>query len=444
MKQLLLSLAAMMLVVASPVGAMAHDSKVYIPDFSIKKGETKTISIMLDNPGYSPTSIQFDIYFSGGIVPVEKTPGRVAFTRKYRVPEDGFSGAGSWQNNHEYYRYLFYNMEGLPIEDNSGAIFTFKVTTDETFDPQSKTAAITIKNTRMSDLDDTSTSYKAPETQTDVCTALDFTDMFTAGNEGQKCFLKDGNYIAAIWTDKDGTSYAFATNGNGQWLKLVFPNGKNPLIEESTYMEGEFGGIVTDATLNPTIVIENPGEYTPANSDIFPSMQAINLQDHQANVELSPNEVVDITGFFFVNDEGKTCLSEWSGLNGSRGTVVEINTAMCPDVDFASTQALNGGNPVQYHFSRAVAQRKATAVNSPAKVASTEATPYDGYVIYPIYDQYEGNIVTAVDSIESSSPVTSIRYVNVAGMESSTPFDGMNIVVKTHADGTTSTSKLIK
>ncbi len=433
-----------MLIMVSSISAVAQDSKVYIPDFSIKKGETKTISIMMDNPEYTPTAIQFDIYFSGGIVPVEKTPGRVTFTRKNRVPEYGFMGVGEWQNDHEYYRYLFYNHYGLPVEDSTGVIFTIRVTTDETFDPQSTPAAISIQNTRMSNFDDTSRSYKAQESQTGVYTALDFTDMFTAGNEGQKCFLKDGNYIAAIWTSKEGTSYAFATNGNGQWLKLVFPNGNNPLFEENTYMEGEFGGIVTDATLNPTIVIETPGEYTPANYDIFPSMQVINMQDHQADVELHPNEVIDITGFYYVNSEGKTCISEWSGVNGKRGTEVEINTDMCPEIDFAGIQAKNGGNPVQYHFSRAVVQRKATAVNSPAKATPTGATPYDGYVIYPIYDRYDENIVTAIDGISTEASVKSVRYYNVAGVESATPFDGINLVITTYTDGTTSTAKVIK
>jgi hypothetical protein len=40
--------------------------------------------------------------------------------------------------------------------------------------------------------------------------------------------------------------------------------------------------------------------------------------------------------------------------------------------------------------------------------------------------------------------IAAVRYINVAGQESDTPFDGMNIVVTTYVDGTTTTSKVLK
>lgn len=40
--------------------------------------------------------------------------------------------------------------------------------------------------------------------------------------------------------------------------------------------------------------------------------------------------------------------------------------------------------------------------------------------------------------------VAAVRYINVAGQESESPFDGVNIVVTTYTDGTTSTVKVIK
>ena len=40
--------------------------------------------------------------------------------------------------------------------------------------------------------------------------------------------------------------------------------------------------------------------------------------------------------------------------------------------------------------------------------------------------------------------INSVKYFNVAGMESNEPFDGVNIKVTTYNDGTTSTSKVIK
>ena len=40
--------------------------------------------------------------------------------------------------------------------------------------------------------------------------------------------------------------------------------------------------------------------------------------------------------------------------------------------------------------------------------------------------------------------ISNVKYVNVAGMESNEPFDGVNIKVTTYNDGTTSTCKIIK
>ena len=49
----------------------------------------------------------------------------------------------------------------------------------------------------------------------------------------------------------------------------------------------------------------------------------------------------------------------------------------------------------------------------------------------------------AVEDLTSNSPVLSVRYIDLAGHTATTPFDGINIVVKRHADGSLSTTKII-
>ncbi len=49
----------------------------------------------------------------------------------------------------------------------------------------------------------------------------------------------------------------------------------------------------------------------------------------------------------------------------------------------------------------------------------------------------------AVEDIDADSPVTGVKYIDVAGHVSDRPFDGMNIVVKQHANGSQSTTKII-
>ncbi len=51
---------------------------------------------------------------------------------------------------------------------------------------------------------------------------------------------------------------------------------------------------------------------------------------------------------------------------------------------------------------------------------------------------------TAIEQVTANKEITSVRYINVAGQQSEQPFDGINIVVTTYSDGTTSTVKMMK
>ena len=51
---------------------------------------------------------------------------------------------------------------------------------------------------------------------------------------------------------------------------------------------------------------------------------------------------------------------------------------------------------------------------------------------------------SGIEQIAAENEVVSVRYINVAGQESDTPFAGVNIVVTTYSDGTKSTMKVIK
>ena len=51
---------------------------------------------------------------------------------------------------------------------------------------------------------------------------------------------------------------------------------------------------------------------------------------------------------------------------------------------------------------------------------------------------------TAIVQLNSDKQVAKVTYINVAGQQSNSAFEGMNIVVTTYTDGTSSTSKVIK
>lgn len=51
---------------------------------------------------------------------------------------------------------------------------------------------------------------------------------------------------------------------------------------------------------------------------------------------------------------------------------------------------------------------------------------------------------SGVEQVIAGKQVTDVRYINVAGQESETPFSGVNIVVTTYDDGSVTTTKVVK
>ena len=71
--------------------------------------------------------------------------------------------------------------------------------------------------------------------------------------------------------------------------------------------------------------------------------------------------------------------------------------------------------------------------------------PSEEYVIYPLRDlKIMDEVVTGVTTVQATGNVVSVKYYNAMGVESSVPFNGVNIVVTTYDNGTRSTSKVIR
>ncbi len=58
--------------------------------------------------------------------------------------------------------------------------------------------------------------------------------------------------------------------------------------------------------------------------------------------------------------------------------------------------------------------------------------------------QYPDGTYTRIENVNTNKEVKSVRYYNTLGIESTTPFQGVNIIVTTFTDGTSVTGKVIK
>lgn len=84
------------------------------------------------------------------------------------------------------------------------------------------------------------------------------------------------------------------------------------------------------------------------------------------------------------------------------------------------------------------------AKSAPRKVAyDSTVTPSTKFVVYPL-DLDADKVATGVNDVNSAKEVKGVSYFNMMGVESAQPFDGVNIMVTTYTDGTSSAAKVLR
>ena len=84
------------------------------------------------------------------------------------------------------------------------------------------------------------------------------------------------------------------------------------------------------------------------------------------------------------------------------------------------------------------------AKSAPRKVAyDSTVTPSTKFVVYPL-DLDATKVATGVNDVNSAKEVKGVSYFNMMGVESAQPFDGVNIMVTTYTDGTSSATKVLR
>lgn len=84
------------------------------------------------------------------------------------------------------------------------------------------------------------------------------------------------------------------------------------------------------------------------------------------------------------------------------------------------------------------------AKSAPRKVAyDSTVTPSTKFVVYPL-DLDDTKVATGVNDVNSAKEVKGASYFNMMGVESAQPFDGVNIMVTTYTDGTSSATKVLR
>ena len=100
-----------------------------------------------------------------------------------------------------------------------------------------------------------------------------------------------------------------------------------------------------------------------------------------------------------------------------------------------------GDNPTAIYTVRAYYKAVPT---TKASMLKEEAEEYYYVAEFTTPVLWQNGVVTDVTDVTAAKNIAGVRYYNVAGQCSNTPFDGMNIVVTTYTDGSTSSEKVMK
>ena len=131
--------------------------------------------------------------------------------------------------------------------------------------------------------------------------------------------INDGDYrIADNLTIADSHDQSvFATNGHGSWIELKCGDNFNSVKDMSALKAGTVWGKYFMLDGNPSITLTKLPEAGVAQEGV---VEKLDLSKTYTPV---PDQVIDFTGFFFV-ENGKPIIYAYDGSNGDKGQAVPI------------------------------------------------------------------------------------------------------------------------
>lgn len=229
----------------------------------------------------------------------------------------------------------------------------------------------------------------------------------------------------------------FAQNN---WIEVVFPSEKNFTNAYVRNLTGTYSFENGNPKLTLTAAVDEENDVTEVPSsglayDLNPYM-AVNFAGNQTYTNNGETKT-----FFFSKPKAQEyALILWAVYAGNNQFNMPTDTddnyygftgsfTINPEYNSYSTSGLTPGDT--YNFKAVI--RKAEAGGSKAG---------ETYEVYPT--DLNPDVPTAINGVVVNGVVKSVKYVNVAGMISDTPFQGVNIVVTEYTDGSRTTTKMLR
>jgi alpha-amylase len=228
-------------------------------------------------------------------------------------------------------------------------------------------------------------------------------------------------------------NFAFLTDGNNNWIKVVFePESESEGViisnlGEGTIKGGTLKGVLSDRDFNPYITLTAVPEAGTEEVDY--TIENVNLAQE---LNFKMNQVINVTGYWNQHDGA---LRAYAPNNAIQGQSLTLNTSWLLD-----EVSLDDGT--RYSVLSAITIKEPWQTEPSGVNLMDYDYDFQNYIANAL-DEPTSNIPTGVDNLKINN-VKRVRYYNAAGIESDTPFQGVNIMVIEMTDGTKKTVKLVK
>ena len=261
------------------------------------------------------------------------------------------------------------------------------------------------------------------------------------------------------WDQSNWVVLQFDEPTQGSELETLLTNAPGKYIKPAT-ISGTYSDVnnYTITMADQTLQLEDDGENYVKNlyctANFLP--KNLNINGGQGAEGIYHGETAY---YFFMNPKvQEVCeitYAEWAGNNTFIVPMPAVGVTNQNDsqIDGAFTvnweyntvnQAPSLNEGTSYRF-LAVVQR--TAESTYLKSEKPGREPSGDFIVYPLnLTGGNDNLITGINNvnIDGGRQVKSIKYVNVAGIMSDTPFQGVNIVVTEYTDGSRTTSKMLR
>lgn len=283
---------------------------------------------------------------------------------------------------------------------------------------------------------------------------------FQAGNKNY-IVVKDAAKAVRNLSTPTADDKFFNINGNKQeeyaqnnWMLVSLPVELYNQVNEKSTVTSITGSLTEkfNVAMEATkVVFENatnnfaPNTYCPINFMGESSVKGTNPAYTSSYYFATPkaNEYANVVWAVYNGTDGAFYLPVHQGSANAQ----EFKAAFKVDYSLNSVATPELVDGDMYSFEALVKEMAVAttdAKSAPRKTAyDSTVAPSTKFVVYPL-DLDAKKVATGVNDVNSAKEVKGVSYFNMMGVESAQPFEGVNIMVTTYTDGTSSAAKVLR